>query len=369
MINNLVSNAIKALAESKGHRHLSLAWRVEKITPEGFLPTTIQISDTGCGISPEAIGKIFQSGARLHQDQYSQEGSVYGLYNCKKIVEKQLNGTISVRSQLGKGSTFTVRLALPIAKAIAEVRQPQLKENKALSIIEDQRLIHDLQHPLAIIIQTIDLIESTLNRLSEAKMIPQLLAQNGKILKAVLKLQVLIRSCLTNGAQSPQNRSTSTVSLSNKPIKWRIEKRNSLPKVLFADDHPTSRRLMEHQLKKTPLNYVIVEDGEDVLKRLFSKVRSDNLLLILDSQMKKISGPEVAKTLRKKGVMVPIIGLSAFANQEDKNHFLAAGMHKHIHVYSKPMEFNRVMRRGIKMHRDYAQSRVRSYSEEHKRAP
>ncbi|MHC4062814.1 MAG: sensor histidine kinase [Planctomycetota bacterium] len=66
----------------------------------------IQISDTGSGIAPERLPNIFDAyfSTRPH-------GSGLGLPTAKKIVEAH-NGTITVDSELGKGTSFTIRLPL-----------------------------------------------------------------------------------------------------------------------------------------------------------------------------------------------------------------------------------------------------------------
>jgi light-regulated signal transduction histidine kinase (bacteriophytochrome) len=68
----------------------------------------IKIQDQGIGIPQEHLGKIFGMFKRLHRkDEY--EGTGIGLAVCQRIVD-QCGGTISVRSTLGTGSTFTVTI-------------------------------------------------------------------------------------------------------------------------------------------------------------------------------------------------------------------------------------------------------------------
>ncbi len=66
----------------------------------------IQVSDTGCGISPDKLPKIFDA-------YYSSRpgGSGLGLATARKIVEAH-NGSISVDSEPGKGTSFTIELPL-----------------------------------------------------------------------------------------------------------------------------------------------------------------------------------------------------------------------------------------------------------------
>ena len=62
------------------------------------------VKDTGSGIDPQFIGQIFDTYASKDAEQ--QKGFGLGLALCRIIVEK-MEGTISVESTLGKGSTFT----------------------------------------------------------------------------------------------------------------------------------------------------------------------------------------------------------------------------------------------------------------------
>ena len=92
---NLITNAIQAMP---GGGRLTIGVRLEN----GVLYATV--SDTGHGIPPDALDKIFQP---LYTTK--AKGIGLGLALCKLIVEAH-DGTISVTSEVGKGSTFTVAL-------------------------------------------------------------------------------------------------------------------------------------------------------------------------------------------------------------------------------------------------------------------
>jgi len=66
----------------------------------------VQVTDTGCGISPKEIGKIFDP---FYTTSTVGQGTGLGLSLCYSIV-KQHNGTIDVESVEGRGSVFTVKL-------------------------------------------------------------------------------------------------------------------------------------------------------------------------------------------------------------------------------------------------------------------
>lgn len=65
------------------------------------------VSDSGIGISSEDIPKLMRPYMRIQQSTESRGGTGLGLSICKRIVEA-FGGTISVASELGRGSTFSV---------------------------------------------------------------------------------------------------------------------------------------------------------------------------------------------------------------------------------------------------------------------
>jgi signal transduction histidine kinase/DNA-binding response OmpR family regulator len=101
---NLLSNAIKFTSE--GEVRLRLCYL------EGTL--TIEVSDTGTGMTPEQIGQIFKPFERLENAE-TREGFGLGLAIVQGLTAL-LNGKIEVQSVHGKGSTFTVLIPLPITE-------------------------------------------------------------------------------------------------------------------------------------------------------------------------------------------------------------------------------------------------------------
>ncbi len=99
---NLIHNALQAM-DHKGTLTISLC-------QEGG-DATVSISDTGCGISPDVQKRIFEP---FFTTKATGEGTGLGLDIVRKIVEKHM-GRITVESEVGRGSTFTVHL--PIAGA------------------------------------------------------------------------------------------------------------------------------------------------------------------------------------------------------------------------------------------------------------
>ena len=97
--NNLFSNALK-FTEPKGTVSLSLK------TDGGF--AVVKVSDTGCGISPETGKHIFE---KFYQGDTSHaaQGNGLGLALVRQVIDI-VGAEVAVKSEVGKGSTFTVRI-------------------------------------------------------------------------------------------------------------------------------------------------------------------------------------------------------------------------------------------------------------------
>lgn len=107
VLTNLVSNAIKFTNEGS-----------VKLTIETRMPgyVTFEVSDTGIGIPSEAIDYIFEEFRQIDGSYQRLHGGVgLGLTIVGRIV-KGLAGTIDVKSEVGKGSVFTIHLPIEALK-------------------------------------------------------------------------------------------------------------------------------------------------------------------------------------------------------------------------------------------------------------
>jgi len=100
---NLISNAIK-FTEASGTVRVT-AEQIE----DNYNLVEISVADTGIGIKPENIDKLFQVNIAHTYGTAGEKGNGLGLVLCKDLVEK-CGGTIGVESEVGKGSRFYVRL-------------------------------------------------------------------------------------------------------------------------------------------------------------------------------------------------------------------------------------------------------------------
>ncbi len=102
---NLLSNAIKFT--SKGTVRLVVGCAEQNLQ--------IAVSDTGIGIPPHALDYIFDKFRQADASTARQHGGTGLGLAIARTLSQLMNGTISVQSELGKGSVFTVRLPLQAA--------------------------------------------------------------------------------------------------------------------------------------------------------------------------------------------------------------------------------------------------------------
>jgi signal transduction histidine kinase/DNA-binding NarL/FixJ family response regulator len=157
---NLLGNAIKFTEQ--GRVHFAVSVQAEAAAPaRGRAPrrtVRFRVEDTGPGIAPAHVARIFEPFERLADHDATAEGTGLGLSICKRIVE-HMAGQIEVESELGKGSVFTVTLHLPEAVSDAEAEALGWEsitgyrgERRAVLVVDDsadnRAVVRDLLEPL-----------------------------------------------------------------------------------------------------------------------------------------------------------------------------------------------------------------------------
>ena len=111
ILNNLLSNAVKYTKEG------AIALTVRGIYREEQFLLQMSVEDTGMGIKPQDIDKLFNSFQRLEEKRnHFIEGTGLGLNITKQLVEL-MGGSIEVKSEYGKGSCFTVTIPQKVVNA------------------------------------------------------------------------------------------------------------------------------------------------------------------------------------------------------------------------------------------------------------
>ena len=135
---NILSNAIK-YTQSGG----SVMINVDELAcnEPGYMMVSTRVSDTGIGMSPDYMTKIFEAFTREQNTTKSKiAGTGLGMSIVKNYVE-MLGGTIDIESELGKGSTFTVTLKHRIADESYYVKKHIEESGTGSEILEGRNIL------------------------------------------------------------------------------------------------------------------------------------------------------------------------------------------------------------------------------------
>jgi two-component system cell cycle sensor histidine kinase/response regulator CckA len=132
---NLVVNAAQAVPEGRAeHNEIRVSTRLDGER------VVVEVSDTGAGIPPEIIGRIFDA---FFTTKDVGVGTGLGLAICQRIVT-DMGGELTVESEIGKGSTF--RVALPVAGKESEAplpveHVPVAGRRGRILVVDDEKLV------------------------------------------------------------------------------------------------------------------------------------------------------------------------------------------------------------------------------------
>lgn len=138
IITNLMTNAVKYTERG------IIEFKVSCINNKGKCNLVISVEDTGRGIKPDKIDKLFTKFNRLDEDRNTTlEGTGLGLAITKSLVE-MMGGKIIVQSKYGSGSKFTVYLSQKIVKLVRNVENNNdFKDDKTVTFSGKRVLVVD----------------------------------------------------------------------------------------------------------------------------------------------------------------------------------------------------------------------------------
>ncbi len=141
---NLLTNAVKFTQTGRVElRTFCVARTDERVT------LRVEVSDTGIGIPPDRLGKLFQSFTQADVSISRRFGGTgLGLAICKKLIER-MGGTIGVESHVGKGSTFWFELPVVPASAAEVSNKATVSDEQADDAV---RTIKELGRPLRLLL-------------------------------------------------------------------------------------------------------------------------------------------------------------------------------------------------------------------------
>ncbi|WP_437779108.1 AAA family ATPase [Sorangium sp. So ce1097] len=180
---NLLGNAIKFTARGGVSLHVEV---LEERVPAGRI-VRFRVEDTGPGIAPEHLSRIFEPFEQVGDHRARSEGTGLGLAITQKLV-RQMGGAIEVRSEIGEGSAFTVTLPLAEAQSAQSAQPTQAAsspgdaegwdtivgyrgERRAILVVDDNRdnraVVRELLSPLGFDVREADGGEAALRVAAE----------------------------------------------------------------------------------------------------------------------------------------------------------------------------------------------------------
>jgi len=360
---NLIGNAIKFTDEGE----VCLEVRVIRVKGNAY-QVEFQVSDTGVGISPEALPLLFRPFQQADSSATRRHGGTgLGLTISKRLVEL-MGGEITVSSILSAGSIFRFVLPLPVGAPETDAIKGSLHAGaRILLIASGHKYPHLLQRQIeswgAEVVLTNDPIEimqmpkssfaavvmdqnSTMIALaSQMKFdpdwntVPRILLDYGdplssaqealfvkRLTKPVRNVHLLAALVELTGGQAIPSRITGPIGLT--PIAEKVPLR-----ILLAEDNRINQKVGLALLARLGYRADVVANGVEAVD---SVLRQTYDLVLLDIQMPEMDGVEAAREMRKKlGSKCPtLVALTANAFPGAREEYLAQGFDDYL---SKPL--------------------------------
>jgi len=367
---NLLNNAVKFT--EKGF--ISLTIDGEKIG-DNIIDLIFEVTDSGIGIKQEDLGSIFSPYTRSNQEKNkSIEGTGLGLTITQNIINA-MGGHISVRSEYGVGSTFTVKLPQTIRsrEAMAYVENP--KEKKVLLYehrdIYAKYLVAAAEN-LGVCYTSVSSHEEFFEKISNNQwsfvfvaaglfgnmkdIIPKtgfnanivLLAEFGEPLPEnifnVLPMPVcsLFIANVLNGVSHSfaQSGSNSPIAIFTAPD----------AALLIVDDIKTNLRVAEGLLAPYKIQVDLRKSGVEAIEAV--KIKKYDLIF-MDHKMPEMDGVEATLRIRSMGATdpyygnVPIIALTANAITGMREMFMENGFNDFLSKPIDTIELNTLLKKWI----------------------
>ena len=378
---NLLSNAVKYTPAGG-----TISFRIMQKTTfrHGYGDYVFIVKDNGNGMSKDFVEHIFEPFERENSATRSGiQGTGLGMAITKNIVD-MMNGTISVDSEVGKGSTFTVELTLKLQDI--EKNAEQIKELdglRALVVDDDFHVCDSVSKMLKQIGMRAEWTTSGREAAYRAKMaydegdsyhtyiidwqMPEIsgVETARKIRKEVGEdVSIIILTAYDWSDIEEEARDAGVTAFCAKPLfmsdlKSALLVANNLTdkkeeeaaawtladfkgkRILLVEDIELNREIAEVILTEAGFQVETAPDGTDAVAMMEKAEENYYDAVLMDVQMPIMNGYEATRTIRnmpRKDVKdLPIIAMTANALEEDKEAALKNGMNAHI---SKPLDMD-----------------------------
>ncbi len=366
---NLLSNAVK-FTPAGGTVTLQVTTDVTQGT------ISFAVSDTGIGIAPEHLSRLFQPFLQLDSGLRRQhEGTGLGLVLVRRLTELH-GGRVAVESTPGVGSTFTVTLPYqPVLYTDESQQADSVPQMQLALVIEDSvttadqlaRYLEELQIQPVLVTYGNEAVARAKDLRPDLILLDlQIPDRSGWEILADLKrdpelapIPVVIVSVvdepergLAAGAAAylvkPINRAMlrqtlsqlSELKMASSSIDY-ANQRTTVARILLAEDNETNRVILSDYLIAHGYELRVAHTGYEALA-LVTEWHPD--LIIMDIQIPGIDGLEVIKRLRadQRFAQTPIIAVTALAMPGDRERCLVAGA---TDYFAKPIRLQRLVAR------------------------
>lgn len=354
ILTNLLGNALKFTPSG----HISLLVK-GKMLPHNMYELNFNIKDTGIGISQDDRKKLFNAFSQL-EDSTSRtyQGTGLGLMICQQLVHL-MGGKITLTSEPGKGSCFSVTISINILNKSDEFARRIGWGKKKVLLLETDELTTQ---------SAAKMLENTGAQVSVTKNIGEFIAaqKDWDTLFACLPegylsshtdiLHQLTKSEMSNLVILYSGEGISFGERQNitKPTELRLpltlsklvslnesssESNQSqlvqnlleLPKIkiLAVDDMDMNLRLLRTWLNPSHLELSLANSGEEAVS-LCNEEEFD--IILMDVQMPVMDGLQASRLIRKTQLNVgtPIIAVTAHALKDEQERLLASGMDDYL---------------------------------------
>ncbi len=339
----------------------------------GYAVFTFLIKDTGIGMSKEFQERLFEAFSQERTSTNSKLlGTGLGMAIAKNHVD-MMGGTISVESEVGRGSEFAVKVELKLQEDVKrDARLEQLKGYRALVVDDDFQSCESVVRILKDIGMRADFTTTGKEALFRTQMayaegdsyfayiidwiMPDM---NGiELVRRIRKqigdeVPIIILTAYYWGDIENEAREAGVTAFCTKPLFTSdltniflqheniVEESDDFnnERILLVEDNELNREIAKFMLEEIGLEVDIACDGQDAVTAMLECEDGKYDYVLMDVQMPIMDGIEATRQIRNSEKeylkSVPIIALTANAFNEDVERCLSAGMNAHL---SKPFK-------------------------------
>lgn len=389
IITNILTNAVKYTEKGE------INFDVNCINEEDKCSLVISVEDTGRGIKPEKIDKLFTKFSRLEEDiNTTIEGTGLGLAITKSLVD-MMGGKIVVQSKYGEGSKFTVYLSQKIIELYGVEEKATVKETEE----------YDFSWAKVLVVDDNDLNLKVIAKILQRYKINPTLVDNGisciDLIKSNNKFDLILMDDMMPNMRGPEvlkelkqisGFNIPTIALTantlagmkegyikqgfnnylakpiekeelesilntyliknNEDVDYKTSNNEIVYKdytgkqILLVDDNEINNKIASNAMKEYNFTIDYALSGKECLERVKEKKYD---LIFMDYMMPEMDGIETLKHLKEiENFDTPVVTLTADAGEKSREKFLSAGFDEYIAKPINKKVLNDVINKLIK---------------------